>query len=67
VLDLEMDFQTTLEVVRALRPRRAVLSHIEEPDGLGPEDANRLAAMVQADGLPVAFAYDTMRIDVSPS
>lgn len=62
----EMHFAETIEVVRALRPRRAVLSHIEEPDELGPEDAKRLAAMVQADGLPVSFAYDTMRIDVSP-
>lgn len=67
VLKLEMTFPRTLEVVRALRPRRAVLSHIEEPDELGPEDAKRLAAMVQADGLPVEFAYDTMRINVSPS
>jgi phosphoribosyl 1,2-cyclic phosphate phosphodiesterase len=66
VLKLEMLFPETLDVVRALRPREAVLSHIEEVDGLGHDALARLADRLQRDGLPIRFACDTMRIDVSP-
>ena len=67
VLAEEMRFPETLEVMRALRPREAVLGHIEEPDGLGHDDLERLARQLQMDGLPVRFAHDTMRIDVRPA
>lgn len=61
----EMRFPETLDVVRSLRPKRAVLSHIEEEDDLGPDRFGQLAARLQRDGLPITFAFDTMRIEVS--
>jgi len=66
-LEVEMRFPETLEVVRALRPREAVLAHIEEMDGLGHDDLQRLADRHRAEGLPIRFAHDTMRIDVTPA
>jgi phosphoribosyl 1,2-cyclic phosphate phosphodiesterase len=65
VLGAEMRFAETLEVVRALAPRQAVLSHIEEPDELGYDDLARLSESLQAEGLPIRFAFDTMHINVT--
>lgn len=64
LLEVEMRFPETLEVVRALRPARAVLSHIEEMDGLGHDQLALLAERHRAEGLPIAFAHDMMHIDV---
>jgi phosphoribosyl 1,2-cyclic phosphate phosphodiesterase len=66
VLKIEMRFPETLEVVRALKPKRAVLSHIEEVDGLGHDHLGRLADELRNNDLPITFAYDTMRVDVPP-
>ena len=66
VLPTEASFEQTLEMVRALRPRQAVLSHIEEMDGLGHDQLARLAERYRLQGLPIQFAHDTMRIDVTP-
>lgn len=62
VLNEEMTFPETLEVVRALAPRKAILTHIEEDDELGHDDLTRLAEQCQQDGLPIMFAYDLMRV-----
>jgi phosphoribosyl 1,2-cyclic phosphate phosphodiesterase len=67
VLRTEASFPQTLEVVRALRPRQAVLSHIEELDGLGHDQLAGLAERYEAEGLPIRFAHDTMRIDMTPA
>lgn len=64
LLKEEASFSATLDVVRALRPTRAVLSHIEEMDGLGHDQLGVLAARCRAEGLPIAFAQDTMHISV---
>lgn len=62
ILGMEMTFPETLDTVRALRPKRAILSHVEEMDGLGHDQLAELAARYRAEGLPVTFAHDTMRI-----
>ncbi|HEV2127749.1 MAG TPA: MBL fold metallo-hydrolase [Thermomicrobiales bacterium] len=67
ILQLEMTFPETIEVVRGLRPTRAVLTHIEEADDPGPDILNQLAAMHQEGSLPITFAHDTMRIEVGPA
>jgi phosphoribosyl 1,2-cyclic phosphate phosphodiesterase len=64
ILKEEMTFPQTLDVIRALRPRRVVLSHIEEVDGLGHDDLAHLATRLRADGLRITFAHDTMRVTV---
>jgi phosphoribosyl 1,2-cyclic phosphate phosphodiesterase len=64
VLAHEATFTQTLEIVRQLEPRQAVMSHIEEPFGLDPDTLNTLASRLQQDGLPITFAYDTMLVTV---
>jgi phosphoribosyl 1,2-cyclic phosphate phosphodiesterase len=64
LLEVEMRLPETLEVVRALRPKRAILSHIEEMDGLGHDQLALLAERYRAEGLPITFAHDMMHIEV---
>jgi phosphoribosyl 1,2-cyclic phosphate phosphodiesterase len=64
VLKSEATFQQTLEVARKLKARRVVLTHIEEPDGLGYDDLQLLGKQLRAEGLNIDFAYDTLMIDV---
>jgi phosphoribosyl 1,2-cyclic phosphate phosphodiesterase len=64
VLRTEATFAQTLDIVRQLHAPRVVLSHIEETCRMTHDDFLALAARLQAEGLPVTFAYDTMRIDV---
>ncbi len=63
VLKSEATFQQTLEVVKALNAKRVVLTHIEEPDGLGYDDLQLLEKQLLAEGLNIMFAYDTLIID----
>jgi phosphoribosyl 1,2-cyclic phosphate phosphodiesterase len=65
VLQTEATFAETLAVVRQLKPRRVVLSHLEEPFRLTFDGYRALADQLQRqEGLAVTFAYDTMRIEV---
>jgi phosphoribosyl 1,2-cyclic phosphate phosphodiesterase len=64
LLKEEASFAATLDIVRALRAKRVVLSHIEEMDGLGHDQLALLAERHRAEGLPIAFAHDMMHIDV---
>jgi phosphoribosyl 1,2-cyclic phosphate phosphodiesterase len=64
LLRSEATFPQTLEIARALDVGRVILTHVEEPDGLGHDDLTRLAELVRADGLPVDFAYDTLVVTV---
>jgi phosphoribosyl 1,2-cyclic phosphate phosphodiesterase len=64
VLKSEATFRETLEIAAGLDARRTVLTHIEEPDGLGFDDLQRLEAELPARGWNVTFAYDTLRLDV---
>ena len=61
VLRFEATFEQTLGIVDALEAKRVVLSHIEEVDGLGHDDLERLAARV---GRNITIAYDTMVVEV---
>jgi phosphoribosyl 1,2-cyclic phosphate phosphodiesterase len=64
VLRSEATFEQTLEIVRELGARRVVMTHIEEPDQLSYDDLRRLERGLQAQGLPITFAHDTMLLDV---
>ena len=61
VLRFEATFEETREIVRQLRARHVVLSHIEEIDGLGFDDLQRLVAGY---GAEVSFAWDGYAIEV---
>lgn len=60
----EATFRQTLDMVRQLDTKRVIMMHIEEADRLGHDDYTRLQAKVNADGLPITFAYDTLLVDV---
>lgn len=61
----EATFAQTLEIVGRLRPGRAILTHIEEMDGLTYDDLLSLQPELQRNGLPVEFAHDTMLVDLN--
>ena len=50
VLKTEATFRQTLEVARALRAGRVVMTHIEEPDRLSYDDLRRLEGRLQDEG-----------------
>jgi phosphoribosyl 1,2-cyclic phosphate phosphodiesterase len=64
VLEQEATFLQTLEMVRKMAPQRTVMTHIEEPVGLGYDDLRLVEEKLQAEGLNITFAYDTMLIEV---
>lgn len=64
VLQLEATFDETLEIVEQLGATRVILTHIEEMNQLGYDELLQLESNLQADGLDISFAYDTLVVDV---
>ncbi len=64
VLTFEATFRQTLDMVRAMQPRRTIMTHIEEPDGQSYDDLLRLETVLHGEGYAITFAYDTMLIEV---
>jgi phosphoribosyl 1,2-cyclic phosphate phosphodiesterase len=64
VLELEMTFAETLDVVRALGARQTVLTHIEEMEQLSHDDLQRLAETPALRELNLSFAWDTMILEL---
>ena len=64
ILNSEATYRQTLDMAAKLRPKRVVLTHIEEPDGLSLDDLRLLEARQSIGGMQITFAYDTMVLDV---
>lgn len=64
VLRTEMRLERTLECIREMAPKHAVLIHLDEPDGITYDDGLALSEKYQADGLPVMFSWDGLMIEV---
>ncbi len=64
VLKLEATFAETLAIIKKLQPKRTILTHIEEIDGLSYDDLKEVEKQLKADGLEIEFAYDTMVVEV---
>ena len=64
VLQTEATFRQTLAMLEQMQPKQAVMTHIEEPDGLSYDDYVHLEAKMQDEGYPIRFAYDTMVVEV---
>lgn len=64
VLEAEMRLEETLDVLRAMAPKRAVLMHIDEVDGISYDDGRELSRGYREDGRPVEFSWDGMRVPV---
>lgn len=64
VLRREATLRQTLAITRQLNARQVYLTHIEEPDQMGYSDLLRLEEKLQAEGYPIRFAYDGLRVTV---
>lgn len=64
VLQSEATFAQTLDLVRSLSAERVILTHVEESFDLSYDDLRLLEARLQAEGLPVSFAFDTQTVIV---
>jgi len=64
VLIDEATFDDTLSVVRRLKAKQVILSHIEEHDGLSYNDLEVLSERLRNKRLNVKFAFDSMQIRV---
>ncbi|MCO5215574.1 MAG: MBL fold metallo-hydrolase [Thermomicrobiales bacterium] len=64
VLRTEMRFERTLECIRDMSPRQAVLIHLDEPDGISYDDGLVLSEKLQSEGLPVTFGWDGLVVKV---
>jgi phosphoribosyl 1,2-cyclic phosphate phosphodiesterase len=64
VLKEEATFEQTLTIVHQLKAKRVIMTHLEEPDGLSYTDYLQVQERLQADGLNIQFAYDTLLVDV---
>ena len=60
----EATFEQTLECLSALGARRAVLTHIEEPDQLSYDDLLGLQEREDLQALRATFAYDGLVVEV---
>lgn len=64
VLSSEMRFERTLECVREMAPKQAVLMHLDEPDGVTYDDGLALSEKLQSQGLPITMSWDGFIIDL---
>ncbi|HSH01884.1 MAG TPA: MBL fold metallo-hydrolase [Anaerolineae bacterium] len=64
ILQREPTLRQTKALIAQLNPRQTIISHIEEPEQLSPDDLNTIADQWQADGLNVRFATDHMKISL---
>jgi phosphoribosyl 1,2-cyclic phosphate phosphodiesterase len=64
VLKSEATFAQTLAMLRQIQPKHAIMTHVEEPDGLGYDDLLRLEVKLRAEGYPLRFAYDTLVVSL---
>lgn len=64
LLKNEATFRQTLRIVERLEAARVMMTHIEEPDQLSYAELERLEERLQAGGLSISFAHDTLIVDV---
>lgn len=64
LLKVEATFAQTLAMVKPLDAARVVMTHIEESFPLDYDDYLTLAGQLQAQGLNITFAYDTLMVEV---
>jgi phosphoribosyl 1,2-cyclic phosphate phosphodiesterase len=64
VLETEMTFHETLDVVQSLGARRTILTHIEEMEQLSFDELRSLERKLFGEGIDLTFAWDTMVVDV---
>jgi len=63
-LKSECTFLQTVDIIKNLKAKQIVLSHIEEADGLSYDDLLIVEKMYFDKGIEIKFAYDKMIIEV---
>jgi len=58
----EMNFDMTLDLVKQLRAKRVILSHLEEPEGMNHTRYQELAEKLAPRGFHLSFAHDQLKI-----
>ncbi len=64
VFQEEATFKETLEIVKTLEAKRVILTHIEEPNGLGFDELKELEVKLKSSGMNIEFAYDTQLVKI---
>jgi phosphoribosyl 1,2-cyclic phosphate phosphodiesterase len=65
ILKHEATFDFTIDILKFLKPKRAVLSHIEEPDQVSYKQLKEAEPRLSDSlGFPMEFSYDQMMIDI---
>lgn len=64
ILKNEATFEAVLQIVKALKAKRVILSHIGEGDQLSYDELLLIQKKMQDDRLPVEFAFDGMKISL---
>ncbi|MEA3319544.1 MAG: MBL fold metallo-hydrolase [Bacillota bacterium] len=64
VFKVEATFTETLEVVKALKAEKVILTHVEEPNGLSFNEFKEIEMKLKDSGMNVEFAYDTQLVSV---
>ncbi len=64
VLKEEATFTETVEMIKELKSQKVILTHVEEPNGLGFNEYKELEKKLKDAGLNVEIAYDTQLVNV---
>jgi phosphoribosyl 1,2-cyclic phosphate phosphodiesterase len=64
VLKEEATFAETLEMIKELNPKKTILTHIEEMNGLSFDELKKVEQQLKEEGLNIEIAYDTLVVDV---
>jgi phosphoribosyl 1,2-cyclic phosphate phosphodiesterase len=64
VLKEEATFAETLEMIKELNPKKTILTHIEEMNGLSFDELKKVEKLLNEEGLNIEIAYDTLVVDV---
>jgi len=51
-------------MIKELNPKKTLLTHIEEVDGLSFDDLKKVESTLKSEGLNIEFAYDTLLVEV---
>lgn len=64
VLSTEAKFEETIDIVKQLKAKKVVITHIEETDRVSYDDLLILQRKLQYEDVNITFAYDSMYIEV---
>ncbi|WP_019241182.1 MULTISPECIES: MBL fold metallo-hydrolase [Bacillus] len=64
ILQQECTFLETLDIIKTLKPKKTILTHVDEINGLSFNELLKLEKQLYEEGLNIEIAYDTLIADV---